>query len=47
MKKETEIICTNIFKNSDQNSLRKTLTDLWIQLINYKEKSLWCLHHDK
>lgn len=39
MAKETQVICTNIFKNKDAKDSKKEFTRKWIELINQREKS--------
>lgn len=37
MAKEDGIICTNVFKNQDETSIRIEFTRIWIDLMNYLE----------
>ncbi len=37
MAKKEVVICTNVFKNKDEPTIRVELTKMWIELINYIE----------
>ena len=39
MAKTSEIVCTSYFKSSDVNEIKKVYNELWIQIINQKEKT--------
>jgi hypothetical protein len=38
-KTTTQVVCTNIFKNSDSKTVKAVFTQKWIELINQFEKS--------
>ena len=38
MSKETQIVCKNIFKNADKETIKAEYNKKWIKLINLLEK---------
>lgn len=39
MARETQIICTNVFKNDREEKLKEEFTQKWIELIHQIEKN--------
>ncbi|MCI8465689.1 MAG: hypothetical protein HFI63_07510 [Lachnospiraceae bacterium] len=39
MARETQIICTNVFKNDREEELKEKFTQKWIELIHQIEKN--------
>ncbi len=37
MAKEDAVICTNVFKSQNEQSIRTTFNEMWLKLINYLE----------
>ncbi len=38
-RKESNVVCTNVFKNLDEEKLTKEFNDRWINIINKLEKN--------